>query len=99
MNIADVQIQPIPSEIAKRGAMTTGIAKDIRFEVQIQDVIFTRLQHAQETAIKEAREMLEILLRSRIRRNLGALSSNKVKVIENFVKIHKILQITLPEMY
>ena len=60
MNIADVQIQPIPSEIAKGGAMMIGNAKDIRFEAQIQDAIFTRLQHAQETAIKEVREMLEI---------------------------------------
>ena len=60
MNIADVQIQPIPSKIARGSAMTIGNAKDIHFEAQTQDVIFTRLQHAQETAIKEVREMLEI---------------------------------------
>ena len=60
MNIADVQIQQIPSEIAKGGAMTIRNAKDIRFEARIQDVIFTRLQLALETATKEVREMLEI---------------------------------------
>ena len=60
MNIADVQTQPIQSEIAKGGAMMIGNAKDIRFEAQIQDVIFTRLQHALQTAIKEVQEMLEI---------------------------------------
>ena len=60
MNIADVPILPIPSEIAKGGATTTGNAKDIRFEARIQDVIFTRSQHALETATKEVREILEI---------------------------------------
>ena len=60
MNIADVQIQPIPSKIARGNAMTIGNAKDIHFEAQTQDVIFTRLQHALETATKEVWEMLEI---------------------------------------
>ena len=61
MNIADVQIQPIPSVIAKGGAMQIGNAKDIRIiEAQLQDVIFTRLQLALETATKEVQEMLEI---------------------------------------
>ena len=60
MNIADAQIQLIPSKIAKGGAMTIGNAKDIRSEAQIQDVIFIRLQHAQVTAINEVQEMLEI---------------------------------------
>ena len=60
MNIADVQIQPIPSEIVKEGATMIENVKDIRLESQTQDVIFTRLQHALQTAIKEVREMLEI---------------------------------------
>ena len=60
MNIAVVQIQLIPSKIARGSAMTIRNAKDIHFEAQTQDVIFTRLQHAKKTAIKEVWEMLEL---------------------------------------
>ena len=56
-NIADV---PIPSNIAKGGAMATENAKDIRFEAPIHNVIFTRLLHAHIPAIKEILEKLEI---------------------------------------